>query len=159
MEVHNLQVLFFKFFQSLVNISKKLKREVSMKNIIMAVALCLSLVACNPFKVTDPNDPRFDPMKFKFSDYTFNNNLYDALDKSLTNGISIEEIDKILVDSGKAEKKFVKTLVNKQNLYTYKYRRWYHPIFSFLAMHPDPGKGVTVGIYTKDNKLEKFHLK
>lgn len=37
---------------------------------IFAVAtLALWVLLFEPFKVTDPDDPRFDPMRFKFSDY------------------------------------------------------------------------------------------
>jgi hypothetical protein len=68
------------------------------------VLLLMLLVACNPFKITDPNDPKFDPMKFRFEDYKNDDSLTAALKKVFPVGTEISYVDGILVNSEKANK-------------------------------------------------------
>lgn len=76
-----------------------------MKNwrfLICAFILAL-LCACNPLKVTDPRDPRFNPNNFSFSDYdkTEVRSVFMVL---FPVGTSQEFIDKVLVEAGGASK-------------------------------------------------------
>ena len=52
-------------------------------------------------KVTDPNDLRFDPMKFNYCDYK-SSAISDVYEKIFRPGDSKKNIDKILIDAGKA---------------------------------------------------------
>ena len=67
------------------------------------VLLCVLLAACNPSKVTDPSDPRFDPTKFSFSDYPRDEQLASALKKILKPNMEREVVEKLLVDAGNAQ--------------------------------------------------------
>ncbi|MCB1558099.1 MAG: hypothetical protein KDJ50_04175 [Alphaproteobacteria bacterium] len=76
-----------------------------MKNFILfIVSLCmLATTACSdPFKVTDPSDPKFNPDKFKFEDYPGIPLMTDALKKLFPVGTPKEFVEKILVDVGGA---------------------------------------------------------
>lgn len=37
--------------------------------ILVLLMVAVALAACNPFKVTDPQNPKFDAAKFRFEDY------------------------------------------------------------------------------------------
>lgn len=118
----------------------------------------LTMLIINPLKVTDPTSPKFDPMRFHFSDYLTGAELYQALEVILRPGTSMETVDKILVDSARTKKWKVEPPYAPE-YYTYHYKRWYHPIFGLLAMHPDPAKGRYIFINYNDNyELEKFKL-
>ncbi len=56
-----------------------------------------------PFKVTDPSDPRFDPKRFCFCDYTTGTYLGEALATLFPVGTPQMEVQKVLVRAGKAE--------------------------------------------------------
>ena len=103
MPTQNLQDLFFNFFKGLVDVFKNTEREFYMKNLMAVLVSCLALVACNPFKVSDPSDPRFDPMQFKFSDYRGTGQLPDVLRTIFPPGTKKEFVDKVLVNSGRAK--------------------------------------------------------
>jgi hypothetical protein len=55
----------------------------------------------NPFKVTNPADPRFDPDKFSFSDYAISETEW-ILKKMFPVGIRKAEVDRILIETGAA---------------------------------------------------------
>lgn len=61
------------------------------------------LAACNPFKVTDPSDPHFDPMKFSFRDNLFDREAkMDAFRKLFPIGTPKEFVDEVLIEAGGA---------------------------------------------------------
>ena len=75
-----------------------------MKNLfkILLIVICLATIAVwNPFKITDPNSPLFDPMKFSFRDYGIKEEL-DIFRKLFPIGTEKEFIDRVLVDAGNA---------------------------------------------------------
>ena len=72
--------------------------EVDMKKSFILIGIVIFLSACNPFKVTDPSDPRFDPTRFNFNDYRSNNELLKALKILLPIGTSKKEAETLLVD-------------------------------------------------------------
>jgi hypothetical protein len=70
---------------------------------IFAVAtLALWVLLFEPFKVTDPDDPRFDPMRFKFSDYK-SDKIPFTLKRIFSPGASKEFVENILVKSANAK--------------------------------------------------------
>jgi hypothetical protein len=54
-----------------------------------------------PYKITDPNDHRFDPMQFKFSDYNVSQN-YNVISKLFASGDARGYVEKILIESAGA---------------------------------------------------------
>ena len=55
---------------------------------------------CNPFKVVDPDDPRFKPERFQFEDYGTERQLAYAISRIITPGTERETVEEILVKSG-----------------------------------------------------------
>jgi hypothetical protein len=70
----------------------------------VAISCCLLLAACSPFKVTDPSDPRFDPMKFDFNDYRNHKEMAEVLRVLFPVGTPMERVDEILVGVGGGRK-------------------------------------------------------
>lgn len=101
---------------------------------MLAVAtLALWVLLFEPFKVTDPNDPRFDPMRFKFSDYK-ERELPTVLKKLFVHGNPREYVEKILVGSARAN-----LMPKTQNFAIY---HWQFPLFysytdSWFLITPD----------------------
>jgi hypothetical protein len=83
---------------------------------------CL-LSRCNPFKVIDPADPQFNPGSFRFEDYSTRAQMQYALQSILKSGMTRQQIDRILVKSGKAS---VNENRNGQSVY------YYYPITNFM---------------------------
>jgi hypothetical protein len=73
-----------------------LKGKIVQKIFFLPLVLLL-LAACEPPKVTDPNDPRFDPMKFSMRDYNTEPSLQNALVRIFPKGTSKDYVDSILV--------------------------------------------------------------
>ena len=67
----------------------------------LLILLCgASIGACNPFKVTDPHDPNFDPMKFKFG---FSREKEVEVFKVIFPiGTKKEFVDQVLIEAGNA---------------------------------------------------------
>lgn len=106
-------------------------------------ALCVAglyLYLAQPFKVTNPNDPRFKSASFRFEDYSNATVLEKNLRTILILGMSMQEVDNILVSSGKASKvihgKKPGNYSEVSTGYTYHYRPWLHDIKSILLFHP-----------------------
>lgn len=68
-----------------------------MRKLGIVMAMVLGLWGCNPFKVTDPSDPRFDPTKFSFEDYKTEEEFQEALIKLFPIGTSRSKVDEILL--------------------------------------------------------------
>lgn len=57
---------------------------------------------CNPLKVVDPTDPRFEALKFQFEDYGSETQLAHAISQIVKPDMDRRTIDRILVESGHA---------------------------------------------------------
>lgn len=68
-----------------------------LKIFFFALIGLLALCGCNPFKVTDPNDPRFDIKKFELNDYRSNKEIAEVIRKYMPIGTSRNDVEKILV--------------------------------------------------------------
>lgn len=66
--------------------------------VLVLVGVATALLALNPFKVTDPADPRFDVTKFKFSDYESKDELFDALSVIFPVSTKRFNVEKILIN-------------------------------------------------------------
>uniref|UniRef100_A0A2A4YYY4 Lipoprotein SmpA/OmlA domain-containing protein n=1 Tax=OCS116 cluster bacterium TaxID=2030921 RepID=A0A2A4YYY4_9PROT len=72
-----------------------------MKNNILSSLLLvcvLMITACNPFKVTDPGDPKFDIEKLKFEDYRTEKQLHEALIALFPMGVKRDVVEGVLID-------------------------------------------------------------
>ncbi|MCB9989805.1 MAG: hypothetical protein H6867_00310 [Rhodospirillales bacterium] len=99
---------------------------------LVILGCCLFLAGCkSPGKVTDPSDPNFDPMQFRFEDYRSREEFQPVLRQMFPVGTPKEHIDKILIDAGGAKDKGV-TLYSR-GFYRYEYKPWYFPITEMLA--------------------------
>lgn len=125
------------------------------RHMFLSLILCFCVVACNPFKVTDPSDPRFDPMKFRFEDYD-RTGLHRALSKLLPVGTPESKVDSLLLNGANATK--VDSSVYHANTYTYSKHitgAWFREL---ITLHPYAGYAVIVE-YDHNNNLTKFTLK
>jgi len=77
-----------------------------MKILLQAFLIMVSstlILGCNPMKVTDPSNPKFDPDQFSFKDNFFNRqSKIDAFRKLFPPGTSKEFVDRVLIESGGA---------------------------------------------------------
>ncbi len=94
-----------------------------------------------PWKVTDPADPRFDPMKFEFADYD-GAGLGHALACLFPAGTPKDDVDKILVETGHA-----RIMQDKNNPHTVYYS--YNLLRKKLAplIFPIPSSNLPATIY------------
>jgi hypothetical protein len=76
-----------------------MKRKIRF-SVAVACALLLGgfMVLANPFKVTDPSDPRFDPMQFRFEDYSDEKKFQEVLDILFPQGTKRSRVEEILID-------------------------------------------------------------
>jgi hypothetical protein len=85
---------------------KRLNKKKSFVLLGILIAFCVGgwVVMANPFKVTDPNDPRFDPMEFDFKNYHHKNlTVREVFPVLFPIGTSKDYVDKVLVQAGKAK--------------------------------------------------------
>lgn len=73
------------------------------QNVLCAVLLVTLIGALVGCKVTDPRDPRFDPMQFDFNDYQSHEQMADVLRLILSPGMTRAEVEKYLVEVGGAD--------------------------------------------------------
>ena len=71
-----------------------------MNRLFLIIVMVLSITACNPLKVTDPNDPRFDPNAFHFSDYGTRDKYRVALPIIFPVGMPRDVAEKRMLDAG-----------------------------------------------------------
>ncbi len=102
-------------------------------------------MAFDPFKVTDPNDPRFNPDKFSFADYNQMDSpeLRKALKKTFPLGTPKKYVNKVLVQGDGAEYHVNKNYENEQ-IVRYAYTQ-------FLRAH------ITV-VFDESDKLLNIHV-
>ena len=77
-----------------------------MKPILQAFFILIftaNIGACNPLKVTNPSDPKFDIKKFSFSDYKTSDELRDVFSKIFAPDTPKAYVDQVLVEFGGAE--------------------------------------------------------
>lgn len=74
-----------------------------MKKFLVVMGMMMVFTACKPFKVSDPSDPSFDPMKFSFSDYHGKPQIEDALGKIFPVGTPRQEIEKVFIGAMRME--------------------------------------------------------
>ncbi|MBP7722391.1 MAG: hypothetical protein KA155_07615 [Alphaproteobacteria bacterium] len=79
-----------------------------MKNIIFLFTV-LVLSACNPFKITDPSNPRFKPENFSFKDYGNRESYIQAFKILFPIGTKKEFVESVLVEAGGAKTQNDKT--------------------------------------------------
>lgn len=94
--------------------------------VVAGTAMCVA----NPFKVTDPSKPGFNPDRFSFSDYTGNEETIEFFRKLFPVGTPKEFVDRVLMDAGDAS-----TLQSKDLPQVWSYSRHSHPIFGPYAPH------------------------
>jgi hypothetical protein len=97
--------------------------------VLVVAALALGwLWVFEPFKITDPDDPRFDPMKFSFYNYSIKEFSYACM-KMFRLGDSKEKVEDILVKRGGAER----YLLDEQ-FYVYRLQPWYNNMVSYRVL-------------------------
>lgn len=112
------------------------------------VALLISLTAiasCNPLKVTDPSDPRFNPDKFRFVDYRSREEKIDAFRNLFPVGTSKEFVDRVLVSSGGSKSSEIKEFPQ-----VWRYLEPAHPGL--------PNGPVHIFIFTDEDKVENVYF-
>lgn len=106
--------------------------------IIVCVWVLMSF--SNPFKVTDPNDPRFDPMRFNFKDYHHENlTVREVFPILFPIGTSKDYVDKVLIQAGSA-----KSYQSKTNKSEWVYKEPSHSI---------EGPPIHVFIFNENDQL------
>lgn len=117
---------------------KRQKAGIALALVIVCMGALMSFT--NPFKVTDPNDPRFDPMEFRFEDYHDENlTVREVFPILFPIGTSKEYVDKVLVQAGNA-----KTYQSKTNQSEWIYKE---PLQSI------GGPPIHVFIFDENNQL------
>lgn len=113
-----------------------------------------------PWKVIDAADPRFDPMKFEFTDYLSSGKRAQSLTCLFPVGTDKTYVDKILVDIGHAEvKKYERQNKALYHPNEYLYQKYiFREIWArFLMPTPDSYEIPTVHFsirYDAENKVE-----
>ncbi len=144
-----------------------------MKKLSLLALSVLSLSACvsNPSsigKVTDPADPRFDPMKFSYLDYKGVIDRRSVINKLFPIGTNKSKVDQILVETGKAVARKVdpskhKKYKNSEYIYVYRYSgstayrdlMGWGNVSSTLIFYFDKNENV-VAIFDNYNHFENY---
>jgi len=132
-----------------------------MKTLLKSLLILLftaSIGACNPMKVTDPNDPNFDPDKFSFRDYGEGKemSLHEAFRRLFPPGTSKEFVEHVLVKVGGVEKYGCKEN-SVQSLCTYYYPQYmqgWKPNSRTSLIFDKNNKVITAG---GASEYKKFH--
>lgn len=91
----------------------------------------------NPFKVINPDDPRFNPYHFAFEDHLPSNVLENDMPKILKVGMTMKEVDKILMTAGGATKAKPGATQHAGSIgYTYQYYPWTYWFKSIVMFYP-----------------------
>jgi len=67
----------------------------------------LAYESIEPFKVTDPSDPKFDPNKFEFDDYSGDMGILHAMRQIFYVGMPRDDVEKILLNGGARLKRII----------------------------------------------------
>lgn len=128
--------------------SKKLALEISALAVLIAVAGFLVWIYGNPFKITNPADPRFNPSSFNFADYS-QAELQDAFRVLFPVGTSKTFVDAILVQAGgalQARDKTFKSLVTYWEPWRFHWKNPPHYNFTF----DDQGRLLNIRMAYRD---------
>lgn len=115
---------------------------------VMGLMMLTTSACSNPFKVTDPSDPKFNPDKFSFNDYKTHEELRDAFRKLFPVGTDREFIERVLVNAGGA--KIVDTFDFKAEGGGYLHIRYEEPFNPIRSFKQPIFYTVTL---SQDNKL------
>lgn len=107
------------------------------------------VVMANPLKVTDPNDPRFDPMEFRFENYTDDSSLRVALKKVFPVGTDHAYVDEVLIQKGGADL----GVSNYPGVKSYIFKTFKHTNHTFLF--DKNGKLLNIHPYGKEKIYEE----
>lgn len=135
----------------------------------------MSLVACNPFKETNPDNARFDTKKFSFKDYRNHGELVETLKKLIPPGTSKDIVDELLVDSAGAyahdlsNNEEIKTaagggeFTNRQHLLFIKQRNREHRSAAKTMLYQSLTSDVSAGIwitvlYDQENEVNNIYF-
>jgi hypothetical protein len=93
--------------------------------VVMSLMMLTTTACSNPFKVTDPSDPKFNPDKFRFEDYPGIPQMTEALKKLFPVGTPKEFVERVLVKAGGAEAKDNPEADKSSTRIQYYYESWY----------------------------------
>ncbi|MFA5989467.1 MAG: hypothetical protein WC803_07670 [Sphingomonas sp.] len=86
-----------------MNFNKIRIKELRRTFALFVALVVFSTAACsNPFKITDPSDPKFDPDHFSFDDYRGINKLAEAYAKLFPIGTPKSFVDRVLINAGES---------------------------------------------------------
>jgi hypothetical protein len=112
-----------------------------------------------PWKVTDPTDPRFDPGKFRFTDYSDGTKLDAALETMFPVGTSKEIVDAALSKAG-ARVTAHKPANNEPirgNLFYYSYWNLRATVIDQMLLTPAHDNAWEAAIYyDQDNRVKRI---
>lgn len=82
-------------------------KKIKFTKFLFVAVVVISLMACNPFKITDPANPGFDVKKFDFNDYKNHEEMAYAIRFIIHKGESKASAEKVLVVYGGADRYIV----------------------------------------------------
>jgi hypothetical protein len=112
----------------------------------IALVLVLWCIVFDVFKVTDPSDPKFDPYKFKFTDYSLQE-LGGVFGKLFHPGVDRAFIENVLVSSGGARTYISAETVNYSWTTPFIYVKVGIPVFAYTE-----GSSIILVKYNQDGK-------
>lgn len=131
---------------------------------ILFLILGLALSACNPFKVTDPHDPRFKSEDFSFLSYGSLDELTEVLNHLLPKGTSKSEVE-LFFQGIKGVKKldvYYKEKKYEGSVYVYEPASFLDKVSYHLGslMKPSAGQKYRVIIlFNDDENVEYMRVK
>lgn len=117
-----------------------------------------------PFKVTDPSDPNFDPLKFKYTDYYSESEFAAAIKTMFPVGTKKNDVDRILIDIGEGTAKkynYQHESLKDKNTYRYRYNSPFRKalITLFFPMPSDEWPSHYIAIdYDKEDRVERVNV-
>lgn len=132
-----------------MNISRR--TLISIASLLGLLVIVVSyVVATAPFKVTDPSDPRFDPMKFNFRDYRGEGlTVSDVFPVLFPPGTPKDLVDKILVEAGGATSRQSEL---RESQWVYQEPAYYRGINSIK------GAPIHVFVFDEHNRVVNIRL-
>lgn len=112
-----------------------------------------------PWKVTDPDDPRFEATQFRFTDYDNSTELGEALRAIIPVGMPKDQVDQILSKAGAQVRPYIpgRNAKNPPNLFYYAYGNYRSIFFDVLYMTPFGDNAWKAGIYYDQyNNVQKI---
>lgn len=116
-----------------------------------------------PWKIVDPNHPRFDINKFHFTDYE-EQDLEEALQVIFPVGSNKDDVENVLVTKLRAHKHTMNPPKSRlpaptDKKYRYVYKHLRSTVFAYLAMMPDTEFAWKINIiYDENEKLKEINV-